>query len=98
MRAPFLSDNRSNSVDNTVIEDYDTAWVRPVLEAVRAIRFGAVELVIHDGRVVQIERREKVRFEDGHRRPDSRERNHQSQHRADRNAGSSEARDAKEKK
>jgi hypothetical protein len=39
-----------------------------------------------------------VRFEDGHRRPDIRERNNQSQHRADRTAGSSEARDAKEKR
>ena len=98
MRAPSLRQNGSKSVDNTVIEDYDTAWVCPVVEAVRAIRFGAVELVIHDGRVVQIERREKVRFEDTHRRPDSRERNNQSQHRADRNSGSSEARDAKEKR
>jgi Uncharacterized small protein (DUF2292) len=27
------------------------------------IRYGAIELVIHDGRVVQLERHEKVRFE-----------------------------------
>jgi hypothetical protein len=32
-------------------------------EALRTIRYGTVELVIHDGRVVQLERREKVRFE-----------------------------------
>jgi hypothetical protein len=32
-------------------------------QALRAIRFGAIELVIHDGRVVQLELREKVRFE-----------------------------------
>ena len=32
-------------------------------EALRRIRYGTVELVIHDGRVVQLERREKVRFE-----------------------------------
>jgi len=35
---------------------------RRVLEAVRAIRFGSVEIVIHDGELVQIERKEKVRF------------------------------------
>ena len=93
-----MSENRSNSVDNTVIEDYDTAWVRSVIQAVRAIRFGAVELVIHDGRVVQIERREKVRFQDNHRRPDSRERNHQSDPQADRISGSFEAAEAKEKR
>ena len=29
--------------------------------ALSSIRFGTVELVIHDGRVVQLERREKIR-------------------------------------
>ena len=98
MRTFFLSENGSTSVDNTVIGDYDRAWVRSVVQAVRAIRFGAVELVIHDGRVVQIERREKLRLEDAHRRPDNRERNHQSDPRADRISGSFEAREAKEKR
>jgi hypothetical protein len=40
-------------------------------EALKAIRYGTIELVIHDGRVVQLERREKVRFDVGltdHRR------------------------------
>jgi hypothetical protein len=32
-------------------------------QALRSIRFGAIELVIHDGRVVQLELRAKVRFE-----------------------------------
>ena len=31
--------------------------------ALLAIRYGAIELVIHDGRVVQLEIREKVRFD-----------------------------------
>jgi hypothetical protein len=35
------------------------------VEALRTIRYGTIELVIHDGRVVQLERREKVRFEPG---------------------------------
>lgn len=34
-----------------------------ILEAVRQIRFGSVEIVIHDGRVVAIEKREKVRLD-----------------------------------
>ena len=45
--------------------------LRELVEALQSIRFGAVELVIHDGRVVQLERREKVRFDSGvtdHRR------------------------------
>jgi hypothetical protein len=33
-----------------------------VLDALRKVRFGSVEVVIHDGQVVQIERKEKVRF------------------------------------
>ncbi len=37
--------------------------LRELLHALRAIRYGSVELVIHEGRVVQLERREKVRLE-----------------------------------
>ena len=33
-----------------------------ILEAVRAIRFGTVQITIHDSQVVQIERTEKVRI------------------------------------
>ena len=32
-----------------------------ILEAVRAIRFGSVQITIHDSQVVQIERTEKLR-------------------------------------
>jgi len=34
-----------------------------VLDALKGLRFGSVEVVIHDGKVVQIERREKVRID-----------------------------------
>ena len=30
-------------------------------EAIASIRYGAIEITIHDGRVVQIEKREKLR-------------------------------------
>jgi hypothetical protein len=36
---------------------------RELEQALRTIRYGSVELVIHEGRVVQLERREKVRVE-----------------------------------
>ena len=36
-----------------------------VLEAIRSIRYGSVEVIIHDGRIVGIERREKVRIDKG---------------------------------
>jgi hypothetical protein len=35
---------------------------RQISRALEGIRFGSVEIVIHDGRIVQIERREKVRL------------------------------------
>ena len=55
------------------VERLDTDWERAVVEAIRALRYGSVEIVVHDGRVVQIETREKVRFDEaGRRRPDIR--------------------------
>lgn len=33
-----------------------------VLRALRGLRFGAVEAVVHDGRIVRIERTERLRF------------------------------------
>ena len=34
-----------------------------ILELVRSIRFGSLEIVVHEGKVVQIERREKLRLD-----------------------------------
>jgi len=36
---------------------------RRILEAVRSLDYGSVEVIVHDSRIVQIERREKVRFD-----------------------------------
>ena len=33
-----------------------------LIEAIRSLRYGSVEITVHDGRVTQIEKREKVRF------------------------------------
>jgi len=33
--------------------------------AIKGIRYGTVEVIIHDSKVVQIERKEKVRFDKG---------------------------------
>jgi len=55
--------------------------------------------VIHDGRVVQIERREKVRFDEGARRlPDHRGRESTNDPRTDRAVGGSEPAKAEEKR
>lgn len=34
-----------------------------IIDAIAQIKFGALEVLIHDSKVVQIERREKVRFD-----------------------------------
>jgi hypothetical protein len=34
-----------------------------ILRALQEIRFGSVEIVIHDSKVVQIERKEKIRID-----------------------------------
>ncbi|HEY4989259.1 MAG TPA: YezD family protein [Opitutaceae bacterium] len=40
----------------------DPEWLALVREQVRNLRYGVVQLVVHDGRVTQIERTEKVRL------------------------------------
>ena len=39
-----------------------SAWLRIVAEHVGSLRFGVVQIVVHDNRVVQIEKTEKVRL------------------------------------
>jgi hypothetical protein len=34
-----------------------------IMDAIHQIRYGSVEIVIHDGRIVAIEKREKVRLD-----------------------------------
>lgn len=37
-------------------------WIALVREKVESLRYGVVQLVVHDGRVTQIERTEKTRL------------------------------------
>ena len=37
--------------------------VETILQALKELRFGSVEIIVHDSKVVQIERREKARME-----------------------------------
>ena len=47
-------------------------WLRVVQEKVESLRFGVVQLVVHDGRVTQIERTEKTRLPEQRDTPASR--------------------------
>jgi hypothetical protein len=49
--------------DSTQSDRYQTSNVeQAILLAVKGLRYGSVEIVIHDSKVVQIERKEKLRF------------------------------------
>lgn len=39
-----------------------SALAQEILRAVESIRFGSIEITVHEGRVTQIEKREKVRL------------------------------------
>lgn len=45
------------------VEDDQNHWVDLVRKQVASLRFGVVQIVVHDSRVVQIERTEKVRLD-----------------------------------
>jgi hypothetical protein len=40
-----------------------TDWLELVREKVQSLRFGVVQIVVHDSRVTQIERTEKTRLQ-----------------------------------
>ena len=44
-------------------EKIEPSWVRLVQGQVEGMRFGVVQIVVHDSRVVQIERTEKLRLD-----------------------------------
>jgi len=48
-------------VENILIRPVEQA----IAQALRELRFGSVEIIVHDSKVVQIERREKVRLDPG---------------------------------
>ena len=47
--------------ETTAIE-WSTELEQQILRAIKNVRYGSVEIIIHDSQVVQIERREKIRF------------------------------------
>lgn len=48
---------------NQVVTEVTQEIEGEIIRAIQGIRFGSVEIVIHDSKVIQIERKEKVRFE-----------------------------------
>ncbi len=47
----------------THADDFDPAVLQAIVAGLRELRFGSLEITVHNARVVQIEKREKVRFD-----------------------------------
>jgi hypothetical protein len=50
----------------------DSKWIELVTQQVRSLRYGVVEIIVHDSRVIQIEKTERLRLEKspGEKHPD----------------------------
>jgi hypothetical protein len=49
----------------TLDKEWDLDLEQQILRAIKHVRYGSVEIVIHDSKVVQIERKEKLRLDNG---------------------------------
>lgn len=59
----------NQSVRNTAARDVRQEILRAVDELKNGSGFGSVEIVLHEGRVTQIEKREKLRFTQDNSKP-----------------------------
>jgi len=59
MSGGYLPDSRST---NTAVR-VDSSWQDVVERQVGALRFGSLQITVHEGKVVQIERSVKVRLD-----------------------------------
>ncbi|MEK0316910.1 YezD family protein [Cohnella sp. 56] len=44
--------------------ELNESWVQRITEAVEGLQYGSVQIVVHDGRIVQIERTERRRYDE----------------------------------
>jgi len=56
---PPASDHQGNDIQDTATVEI----VREIVRAVQNVRYGSVEVIIQNSKVVQIERKEKFRFD-----------------------------------
>ena len=55
--------NPSRSETPTIEELTLPPWVAIVADRVKTMRYGVVQIVVHDSKVVQVERTERTRFD-----------------------------------
>jgi hypothetical protein len=59
---PRLAVYPANAETNKLSDVLPDEILSTLARLVHELRFGSIEIVVHDGRITQIERREKVRF------------------------------------
>lgn len=57
-----MSAVKNNEVSTTEITDSQPAWLDLVRDQVASLKFGTVLITVHDSRVVQVDRNERVRL------------------------------------
>lgn len=57
------------AIDSSSASSVTPDWIALVREKVEGLRYGVVQLVVHDGRVTQIERTEKTRLSSARETP-----------------------------
>jgi len=58
----YAKQTMSQQITNEESLKVDRDVLAQISKAIQSIRFGSVEIIIQDGKVVQIERKEKIRF------------------------------------
>lgn len=55
--------------------ELDQLWVERIVDQVSGLQYGSVNITVHDGRIVQIDRTERTRFD----QPSHKQTNHDQQ-------------------
>jgi hypothetical protein len=66
-RHPRPTPSREEMKEEPQLTEEERAWVSLVRRQVRSLRFGVVQIVVHNAQVVQIERTEKLRLNEAAR-------------------------------
>lgn len=58
----------NDSLSNSPVPNGERPLISPeilsqLISAIQSIRYGSIEVIVHNGKVVQLERKEKVRFD-----------------------------------
>ena len=62
-RSVYFINSHPNQDTHRPSPESNPAWLQVVTEKVDSLRYGVVQVTVHDGNVVQIEKTERTRFD-----------------------------------